>query len=336
VEKSSDKSVLEAELGALKALDHDRIGALALKSKLEKDKVLSRNPSIQAAITKTFTCDVTRASEGMAAKVESRLLSSKSLSKEVNMVVSSLHSALNPSGDEGGGGGDDTSSSAHEPRIVGPGVPEATGDVSNDSEDDTSGGSDSAGRGDPFQPRTSTLHKKSHSALDRASHSSLRPDSASKTLGTESVFLPTLSNGFIPGGSNTDWSDGEARAADFVRKNRRGQRARRAIWEKKYGKAAKHLHKWEESGATNDVRTLKKPFERGQAIPHRRLPDSSKPSSRSRKADNVSTRHTSHLRQSGGVDDRPLHPSWIAKMRMKEKSDAAIVPSQAKRIKFDD
>jgi hypothetical protein len=53
-------------------------------------------------------------------------------------------------------------------------------------------------------------------------------DDASKTLGTESVFLPTLSNGFIPGGSDTDWSDEEAKVADGVRKNRRGQRARRA------------------------------------------------------------------------------------------------------------
>jgi len=216
-------------------LDHDRIGTLALKSKLEKDKVLSRNPSIQAAITKTFTYDVTRASEGMAAKVESRLLSSKSLSKEVNMVVSSLHSALNPSGDEGSGGGDNSSSSSHEPRMVGPstvdnqpGVPEASGDDSGDSEDDKSGGSDSAGRDDPLQPSASTLPKKSHSALDRASHSPLRSECSSTTLGTESVFLPTLSNGFIPGGSDTDWSDGEAGAADFVRKNRRGQRARRA------------------------------------------------------------------------------------------------------------
>jgi hypothetical protein len=107
------------------------------------------------------------------------------------------------------------------------------------------------------------------------------------------------------------------------------------IWEKKYGKAAKHLQKREESGATDGVHTLKA-FKGGQAIPHRRLPDSSKHSSRARKADDVSTKHTSHLRKSGGVDDRPLHPSWIAKIRMKEKSDAAIVPSQAKRIKFDD
>lgn len=151
------------------------------------------------------------------------------------MVVSSLHSALNPSGDEEGDDDDDSSSGFHEPQIVGPsavgnqpGVPEASGDDSGDSEDDTSGRSDSEGRDDPFQPSTSTLRKETHSALDRASHSPLRPDNASKILGTESVFLPTLSNGFIPAYSDTDWSDGEAGAADFVRKNRRGQRARRA------------------------------------------------------------------------------------------------------------
>lgn len=217
-------------------MDHDRIGTIALKSKLEKDKHLSRNPSMQAAISETFANDVSRASEGMAAKVESRLLSSKSLSKEVNLVVSSLHSALNPSGDEGGGDDDDddASGSSHEPRIVGssavdnqPGVPEASGGDSDDSGSDTSGGSDSAGSDNPVQPRTSTLPKKSHTTLDRASHSPLRPDSASKTRGTESIFLPTLSNAFIPGGSDTDWSDGEAGAADLVHKNRRGQRARR-------------------------------------------------------------------------------------------------------------
>jgi len=108
------------------------------------------------------------------------------------------------------------------------------------------------------------------------------------------------------------------------------------IWERKYGKGAKHLQKREGSGATDDVRTFKKPFRGTQAKPHRRLPDPSKHNSRERKVDDVSTKHTSHLRKSGAVDDRPLHPSWIAKMRMKEKSNAVIVPSQGKRIKFDD
>ena len=107
------------------------------------------------------------------------------------------------------------------------------------------------------------------------------------------------------------------------------------IWERKYGKEAKHLQK-RESGATDDVRTFKKPFRAAQAKPHRRLPDSSEHNSRARNVDDVSTKHTSHPCKSGAVDDRPLHPSWIAKLRMKEKSNAMIVPSQGKRTKFDD
>lgn len=130
------------------------------------------------------------------------------------MVILSLHSALQPSGDDGEGDGE-PSSRFHEPQIVARGPPAAANqrgaietfeDYSSDSGDDSSGSTDSA----------------------RGGHSPLLPDDASQTLATESAFLPTLSNGFIPGGSDTDWSDSEAKAADGVRKNRRGQRARRA------------------------------------------------------------------------------------------------------------
>jgi hypothetical protein len=43
-----------------------------------------------------------------------------------------------------------------------------------------------------------------------------------------------------------------------------------------------------------------------------------------------------HKQKAGHVDDLALHPSWVAKRRMKEKSSAAILPSQGKRTKFDD
>jgi hypothetical protein len=48
----------------------------------------------------------------------------------------------------------------------------------------------------------------------------------SKAL-AESTFLPSLSVGFIRGDSDSEWSDSEAKTTD-IRKNRRGQRARRA------------------------------------------------------------------------------------------------------------
>jgi hypothetical protein len=204
-----------------------------LKSKLKKDKRLSSDPYIQPAISKIFTYDVTRTFEGVAAKLESRLLSSRSLAKEVNLVISSLHSALKPIED----GDDDDDASSHydgarldDPSAVvnQPVTSEASEDNPGDSEDDASGCSDSTGSNDPFQPSTSTLAEKSHPILGQASHPPLLPDDAPQSPGTVSFFLPALSNGFIPGGSDTDWSDGETRTATGIRKNRRGQRARRA------------------------------------------------------------------------------------------------------------
>lgn len=155
------------------------------------------------------------------------------MSKEVNFVISSLHSALKPS--EDGDGDDDASSHSDEARLDGPTAvvnqpvaSEASEDNSVDLGDDTSGSSDSTGSDDPFQPSTSTLPEKSRPILGRTSHSPLLPDDAPQSPETESFFLPALSNGFIPGGSDTDWSDGETRTATGIRKNRRGQRARRA------------------------------------------------------------------------------------------------------------
>lgn len=188
---------------------------------------------MQSAVSKTFASDTAPAPGGIAAKLESRLLSSKTLSKEVNMVILSLYSALKPSGDKGESD-DGSSRRPHEPPIVdSPAAThqrsaiDASEDDSSDSGDDSSGSTDSANGSSSFQYDTSAPPKPS-SASYRTSHSPLLSNHASPTLRTESVFLPTLSNGFIPGGSDTDWSDREAAVADGVRKNRRGQRARRA------------------------------------------------------------------------------------------------------------
>lgn len=51
---------------------------------------------------------------------------------------------------------------------------------------------------------------------------------SAKTPAVKSQFLPSLSVGFIRGDSDSDFSDAEANPAVNVRKNRRGQQARRA------------------------------------------------------------------------------------------------------------
>jgi BUD22 len=59
-----------------------------------------------------------------------------------------------------------------------------------------------------------------------------KPGKADKSLSSknESTFLPSLSVGFVRGGSDdSDWSETEGKDTDLEpRKNRRGQRARRA------------------------------------------------------------------------------------------------------------
>ena len=56
---------------------------------------------------------------------------------------------------------------------------------------------------------------------------------------TSSAFLPSLSMGGYMSASDSDATDVEDHIAP--RKNRRGQRARQAIWEKKFKEKAKHL-----------------------------------------------------------------------------------------------
>ena len=147
----------------------------------------------------------------------------------------------------------------------------------------------------------------------------------------EDAFLPSLHTGFIPG---DDWSDAEAYYADTggkgpaksQRKNRRGQRERRAIWEKKYGRHANHLKLREkEPRKAREHRAPDRPTKRPkpmQASPPRqpRTQDPHPPSS-------------SRVKPAPPPSNAPLHPSWIAKQRAKEAQHAA--KPQGTKVVFD-
>jgi hypothetical protein len=66
--------------------------------------------------------------------------------------------------------------------------------------------------------------------VTKAKHSQKPAPKATKGPSStlQSTFLPSLSVGFVRGSDDSEFSDAEGQAADMPKKNRRGQRARRA------------------------------------------------------------------------------------------------------------
>ena len=113
------------------------------------------------------------------------------------------------------------------------------------------------------------------------------------------TFLPSLYSGYI---SASDSSDPDDEISSFgplqkVRKNRKGQRERQGIWLKKYGKDARHLH---------PELQPEKPKEEGTGT---RIESKEGP--------------------------KEIHPSWLAKQKLREQQKLIINSHQAKKIVFE-
>lgn len=157
----------------------------------------------------------------------------------------------------------------------------------------------------------------------------------------QTTFLPSLIGGYWSGSESAP--EDEDPSVIKPRKNRRGQQERRAIWEKKYGRAAKHLQGQPPSGQQNrdegwDARRGasdgrgKRGRGRG-AIRGGRPPKDF--------ASGANDEAMGRKRAFGSVDgkqkanDGPLHPSWEAKKRAKEKAGSSVVAFQGKKVVFD-
>ena len=150
---------------------------------------------------------------------------------------------------------------------------------------------------------------------------------SARTRATDSTFLPTLMGGYISGSES-------ASDVDIAppRKNRRGQRARQAIWEKRYKDKAKHLKKdskdqgWDlRRGAVDDRGA--KPWKRGIKNPFER---------KGAEGANLENTEQSVPRRKPKTEPQntgPLHPSWEARKKAKEKQESAKF--QGKKITFD-
>ena len=145
------------------------------------------------------------------------------------------------------------------------------------------------------------------------------------------TFLPSLSRGGYLSGSESasDLADEEPQG----RKNRMGQQARRALWEKKFGKDANHVKKQTESrdegwDAKRGARAGDERGEKGRGRGRdREMVVGRGPKSSGANSDPVANKKVKR------IVDAPLHPSWEAAKRAKEQKKA--VAFQGKKVVFD-
>ncbi|KAG9017183.1 hypothetical protein FRB90_001449 [Tulasnella sp. 427] len=176
------------------------------------------------------------------------------------------------------------------------------------------------------------------------------------------LFLPSLSVGFLPGDDDPtdDWKNFDVDGPP-PKKNRPGQRARRALAERKYGNRANHL-KDKVKDANGTLTTAMTDKERRKAERQANRENKKRQEWEERKRALKSMIKTHSVKQDdffvGGkatqqnaripfvaanklksgkaksVDDKPLHPSWQAKQRLKQKEALGGNRPQGKKIVF--
>lgn len=159
---------------------------------------------------------------------------------------------------------------------------------------------------------------------------SISPEPSKAPSKKKTSFLPSLTMaGYISGPE----SDIEEDAGSAPRKNRRGQRARQQIWEQKYGTKAKHLQKPDRNVSWNAKRGAvdgNDRYGRGRNHSGRRAsPDYAAGGDGGKSA----PRGTRDTKKTQADADRPIHPSWEAAKKAKEKREMAVA-FQGKKITF--
>jgi len=175
-----------------------------------------------------------------------------------------------------------------------------------------------------------------------------RPRALKPTTLPKSTFLPSLMGGYISGDSESasDIDDGPPR------KNRRGQRARQQIWEKKYKDKAKHLGSGDGGGrdagwdpkrgavGPEDGKPWKKgvrgPLQSKPQPPQRPQPPASLNRTQRRQQlrdDPTKVFEKKERSQRETKETAASHPSWDAARKEREKQETAKY--EGKRIVFD-
>ncbi|KAH9827811.1 protein bud22-like [Teratosphaeria destructans] len=161
------------------------------------------------------------------------------------------------------------------------------------------------------------------------------PESEKAPAPKKSAFIPSLTLGGYISGSGSDIDDDLDIAP---KKNRRGQQARRAIAEKKYGAKAKHLQKqnqkrdpgWDPKRGATDGSADRR---HGKGRPAFVSKGAGGVRSGDGKASGVEV-HAKVQQPKHRDDSGSIHPSWEAAKKAKERKEAPV-PFQGKKITFD-
>lgn len=181
------------------------------------------------------------------------------------------------------------------------------------------------------------------SAADSPPPKKAKGSKASAAPAQSTTFLPSLMMGGYWSGSE-EASDDEAAAGPPKRKNRMGQQARRALWEKKYGAKANHVQQEQKHQKRNrdsgwDTRKgATDGGSGGRGGRHGGRGGSGEGRPHNRYGDRAGSRFESGPDQGGKPtgppkDTGPLHPSWEAKRKLKEQ--ASMATFQGKKVVFD-
>ncbi|KAH6912935.1 Bud-site selection protein [Coprinopsis sp. MPI-PUGE-AT-0042] len=369
----------EAQLALLKEIDARSIANTAYKTKLLKDKALRENELVQKALENEIQSNLLTlaAASTSLGKVQSRLLSSKLLASQITTSLDSLKGIIDPEraskqkkakvaskpsiperkaakalvsrGSESSDGEEEVEEGEGDGGWESGSVDSGFAGRPRPADSDGSEASDMEGGAELDEGDSTSLEVESdddvrQSSVKSPSSKSAKPARAEVSQPSQSTFLPSLQTAYISGSDDDSDIEDEAQIAE-PRKNRRGQRARRAIWEKKFGRNANH--KKAEAKATAETQA-KRP--QGKSFGSTRAGDRKKQGVRGPLLSGSNLEISEGARRTFGQPAAPsarppapqpakpaaqgLHPSWEARKRLKEKESISIVPSQGKKIKF--
>lgn len=319
VRKSGGDEVarIDAEVAALKTLDMARSAQNFLAKSLLKIKAVQAAPDLPAEISTPKAVS----SDTATLNVHARLCNSNPVKTALPTAAAAVKSEFGIAGD-----GKD----AH--AVKRPGVPsiDMTKDDDSDSSNDKDHSEENEGEDEDEDEDISNSSDVDVEDLERqleregVSRSKQRKDHVPKKL-----FLPSLSMAGYLSGSGSDLDDDDIQDAKPV-KNRRGQRARQAIWEKKYGKQAKHVQEQEAKQGWD--------AKRGAVSTSKFAKDANAAPLGKRRAGFGPAQSAEVPKKPKRDDTGPLHPSWEARKLAKEKKvelKIDITKPTGKKISFD-